>query len=437
MGSLTERIEGRDTNFVSLDEGLEALFASDPRILADPYPLYQRLREESPVHLLGPVAVLSSFADNKAAAKDTDAFSSRVFAGARAEAALKGMTEAQREDYHAVAEYDATIVSHTDGEQHGRLRRIAHRAFTPRRIAEMRATIEAYTDELIEPMLEQEVSDLKVLAYQLPLMVIADMLGVPAADRPKIRTWSEAIGRSRGNVDPDALAATRWALAEFGEYVAEILADLRSTPGETSLLEDLMGAEAGERMTTEELNAMFVFLLFAGHETTTNLIATGIFELLRRPEQWDTLRRDPAGVAPIAVEEVMRFASPVQLIQRIAARDVEVGGVQIVKGQHVIGLIGSANRDSEVFEAPDELDLSRAGGGKHIGFGFGPHFCLGAALARLEGEVAFARLASRFPDMRLAEDPETLRWGGNAMLRSLEALPVRLEPPTAPTNSNN
>jgi cytochrome P450 len=412
-----------------VDRGLRALLASDAGALADPYPLYRELRARSPVHDLGSVVVLARYDDVKAAARDTTALSSRVFASDRAEEALAGMSEEGRRAHAAVAAYDASIVSHSDGEQHARLRRIAHRAFTPRRIAEMRQAVEGYTDELLEQAAGRDVSDMKVLAYRLPLMVIADMLGVPAADRARIHEWSGAIGRSRGVVDAAALIDAEQALADFGSYVRDLAGELRRASDRSSLVAALLDAEEDERMSPDELTATFVFLLFAGHETTTNLIATGLLDLLLQREQWQRLCGDPAAVAPAAVEELLRYASPVQLIQRVAAHDVEFGGVRIPAGRHVIGLLGSANRDPDAFERPDELDLARAGGPGHLDFGFGPHFCLGASLARLEGQVAFTTLARRFPGMELAADPDELSWGGNAMLRSLETLPIRLGAP--------
>jgi len=411
-----------------LDAGLRALLASDPDALADPYPLYRELRERSPVHELGSVVVMARHDDVKAAARDTAGLSSRVFSSDRAAEAVAGMSEEGRRAHEAVAAYDANIMSHADGEHHARLRRIAHRAFTPRRIAELRAAVETYTDELLDELAASEVGDVKVLAYQLPLMVISDMLGVPAADRERIHEWSAAIGRSRGVVDPEALIGAERALAEFGEYVAALAGDLRGSADHSGIVAALLDAEAEERMSPEELTATFVFLLFAGHETTTNLIAIGLLDLLTHPEQWRRLCDDPAAAAPAAVEELLRFSSPVQLIQRVAAHDVEYGGVRIPAGRHVIGLLGSANRDPGAFERPDELDVARPGGG-HLDFGFGPHFCLGASLARLEGQVALTTLARRYPDMELAAEPGELTWGGNAMLRSVATLPVRLGAP--------
>ncbi len=303
-----------------LDTGLRALFDSDPRALADPYPLYRELRERSPVHELGSTVVLTRFDDVKAAARDSVRLSSRVFSSDRAEEALAGMSDEGRRAHGAVAAYDANIVAHSDGDQHARLRRTAHRAFTPRRVAEMRHSVETYSAELLDELAQDHVSDIKVLAYRLPLMVISDMLGVPDADRGLIHGWSGAIGRSRGVVDAGALLDAERALAEFGTYVGDIVAGLRDAPGRSSLVAALLEAEEDERMSPEELTATFVFLLFAGHETTTNLIATGLLDLLLDRDQWRLLCDDPERSAPAAVEELLRYSSPVQLIQRSPPR---------------------------------------------------------------------------------------------------------------------
>jgi cytochrome P450 len=411
-----------------LDERVGLLFASDPQTLADPYPLYRALREHSPVRSVGQIVVLARYADVKAALRDVERLSACTYLGSRAEEARARMTEEERAAFDVVAAFDASTVSHSDGEQHDRLRRIAHRAFTPRRIAETRVSVQRSMDELLDRLGGGGVSDLKDVAYQLPLIAIADMLGVPPADRDLIHGWSEAIGRSRGIVAADRFLAAKEAIDEFGHYVDAMVVDLRRSPREGSLIAALIDAEEAERLTNEELTTMFVFLLFAGHETTTNLIANGLLELLQRPDQWQALCAHPAGVAPAAVEELLRFVSPVQTINRIAVADFELGDGRIRSGQSVIGLLGSANRDPEVFELPDELDLARPPGPGHLDFGFGTHFCLGVALARLEGEIAFATLASRFPELELAADPAQLRWGGNAMLRTLDRLPVRLTP---------
>jgi cytochrome P450 len=242
-----------------------------------------------------------------------------------------------------------------------------------------------------------------------------------------IHAWSLKIGASRGVVDPGVLREARLAIEDFGAYVTERTAAVRLTGDGGTIVTALLDDREQERLTNEELTANFVLLLFAGHETTTNLIASGLLALLEQEDQWHLLCADPAGMAPKATEELLRYVSPVQLIQRVAREDVVLRGVAIPAGRHVIGLTGSANRDATVFDQPDEVDLNRDNAG-HLDFGYGPHFCIGAALARLEGQVVFSRMARSYPNMQLAVDPHHLRWGGNAMLRTLVELPVTLGP---------
>jgi cytochrome P450 len=239
-----------------------------------------------------------------------------------------------------------------------------------------------------------------------------------------IHAWSLKIGASRGMVEPNVLREARAAIDEFRAYLAERTAAIRSGRGQTgTIVQALLDDEEREHLTPDELTANFVLLLFAGHETTTNLIATGLLSLLEARSQWELLCSDPPTMAPKATEELLRYVSPVQLTQRVAREDVSFGDVSIPEGRHVIMLNGSANRDEAVFDRPDELDVERDGPG-HLDFGFGPHFCLGAALARLESQVVFSRLATRHPEMELANPPGELRWAGNAMLRTLVELPV-------------
>ncbi len=417
-----------DVSLDAIDADLRAWLAGDTARLADPWPMFADLREHSPVHELGPVVVLSRFAEVKTASREVNRFSSRVFVSERVEEALAAMTPQQRADHDYVAAHDSVSVSHTDDEQHVRLRRIFHRAFTPRRVAEMKQTVAAYTDRLCDPLAAGEIVDIRELAYRLPLLIIGDLLGVRESDHDMIHGWSLKIGASRGMVDPVVLSEARVAIEEFGAYLAQLTASVRGTAEGGTIVDALLDDEEQEHLTHEELTANFVLLLFAGHETTTNLIASGLLALLEQRDQWNLLCADPVGMAPKATEELLRYVSPVQLTQRVAREDVVLGGVRIPAGRHIISLNGSANRDAAVFDRPDELDLGRDNAG-HLSLGFGPHFCLGAALARLESQVIFARMATSHPDMRLARDSGELEWGGNAMLRTLIELPVVLGKP--------
>ena len=242
---------------------------------------------------------------------------------------------------------------------------------------------------------------------------------------PAIRRWSEAIGESRGITTGARVAAAARALTEFRAYVESLAAELRNDPRDGSLVGTLIDAEAEEQLTTEELTTMFIVILFAGHETTTNLLSIGLLDLLRHPVQWQRLCAAPGATAPSAVEELLRYSNPVQTINRVAIEDVEIVGSRIPERRAVVGLLGAANRDPAAFEDPDTLDVCRVDV-PHLGLGHGPHFCLGSALTRLEAQTAFVTLATRFPDMELAVAPDELTWAGNAMLRKIETLPIAL-----------
>jgi cytochrome P450 len=407
---------------VTLDTSVADILASRPEAMRDPFPVWARLREEQPVHVRPEIVLLSRYADVKALIRDDRRLSSNAFQiGSRAESVRAGLRGEQLEAFEDVAAFEALYLSRSDPPAHDRLRRIAHRAFTPRRIAELGTAVQRYTDELL-PEAGDEVADFMEFAYRLPMMVIADLLGVPQADRELIHGWSGKLGRNRGGTDVPALMEAHAALVQFRAYVRGLVAEHARTPGRTDLVEALVGAEQEENLTTDELTATFVVLLFAGHETTTNLIGGGLQQLMRHRDQWEKLTADPS-LVPAAVEELLRWVTPVQWLNRVALEDMQWHGVPIAAGTSVTGILAAANRDPDVFSDPETLDITRPDAKHHIGLGFGPHFCLGASLARLEGTVAIATLARRFPDVELAADPD--EWRGNAMLRSLAGLPIR------------
>jgi cytochrome P450 len=410
-----------------LDERLAEVLASDPEAMADPFAVWHDLLERGPVHRLGPRALVPRYRDVRRLLRNKTTLSNRAFIeGSQAEAIFAALTPEQQRAHLDVSEFESHYVSRNDGDAHTRLRSIAHRAFTPRRIAAMEATVRRYTEELVEELTREEVPDIiDTLAYRLPLLVITEMLDVPHDDHERIHRWSNALARNRGADDPRALMTAHTAIGEFRRYVEdELLPSKREAPPDTDLVAGLMDAEQGDRLTPDELAAMFVILLFAGHETTTNLIGNGLLALLQHRDQWQRLCDDPS-LAPTAVEELLRFVSPVQWLLRVALEDIELDGARLERGETVFLLIAAANRDPEIFDRPDVLDLTRPNARDHIGFGFGPHFCIGNVLARLEGAAVLEALARRFPAMTLATD--RLTWRGNAKLRALAALPVHLE----------
>jgi cytochrome P450 len=310
----------------------------------------------------------------------------------------------------------------SDGDDHRRLRRLVSKAFTPRMVKGLRPRIQEIADELIdavEPRREMNLVD--DFAFPLPIVVICELLGIPAEDRDRFREWSDLF------VSPALTeeAQQRFAVAieQFLAYLHELFERRRAEPGDDLVSALVQAEEAGDTLSEDELYSMVVLLVVAGHETTVSLIGNSVLALLTHPEQLEALRADPAAI-PAAVEELLRFDSPVERsITRWAATDVELGSETIRRGDLVIAVIGSANRDPGRFPEADRLDLTR-GATKHLGFGRGPHFCLGAPLARLETEIALETLLRRLPGLRVAVEPESLEWRPVPLFRSLRALPV-------------
>jgi cytochrome P450 len=306
------------------------------------------------------------------------------------------------------------------------LRALVNKAFTPRVIEAMRPHIQDIVDGLLDRVQQQGAMDVIAdLAYPLPVTVICEMLGVPATEHEAIRRWSADLVRSLDAIGPfaDADVQERGVQARraLGEYFRVLMSERRRDP-RPDLLTGLIAAEdAGDRLTEGELLAMCVLLFVAGHETTVNLIGNGVLALLHHRDQLRRLRDEPA-LIPAAVEEFLRYDSPVQRTARIPVDDVEIEGHKIPHGTMVVAAIGAANRDPAHFSDPDRLDIARTEN-RHVAFGFGIHFCLGAPLARLEAQIAIGTLVSRAPKLQLATQaaPE---WRESLTLRGLKALPI-------------
>jgi cytochrome P450 len=311
-----------------------------------------------------------------------------------------------------------------DDPDHRRLRTLVAKAFTPRIIEGLRGRVEAICQELLDAMEHEGRADLvRDYALPLPATVIAELLGVPAGDHRKFHRWSNRIvsvssGRDVWRAMPAAVA--------FVRYLRK-MSDRRRASPEDDLISALVQAEeAGDKLSQDELLAMSFLLLVAGHETTVNLIASGTLALIEHPEQLERLKADLQLIKP-AVEELLRYTSPVEIAtERYARQDLEVSGIHVPRGELVLAVLGSANRDERHFEDPDSLDLARDPN-KHLAFGRGGiHHCLGAPLARMEGQIAITALLQRFPGIDLAVTSESLRWRRGLFLRGLERLPVEL-----------
>jgi cytochrome P450 len=410
----------------SLDDRLTALFASEPEALAAAPDTFRELREDAPVHDHQAALLVSRHVDARALLPDHVSFGKADrYMNDTVRTALAGMTDVERAAFAELSAFEGLQLTAADGAEHERLRGIMHRAMTPKRIASLQQSVHHATSALLEPLAAQDVSDLMQFAYRLPLIVICDLLGIPEADRERIHEWTSSIGYNKGGIPyPDVVVAAHAAMEQFRSYLDGMLAEHRRTQDHSGLLGALMDAE-GDTLSSDELAANFVMLLLAGHETTTNLIGSGLLELLRHPDQWQALCAEPAK-APAAVEELLRYVSPVQWVFRIPAVDYDFEGITIPKGRLVFVMLAAANRDPAVFRDAERLDIGRADVGEHMAFSFGPHFCLGNSLARLEGRIAFETLARRFPSMQLATD--TFHWRGNARLRGLAELPIALGP---------
>jgi cytochrome P450 len=309
-----------------------------------------------------------------------------------------------------------------DPPDHTRLRSLVHKAFTPRMVSQLRPSVQQIADDLLDKA--QEKGTMEVigdLAYPLPVTVICVLLGIPPSDHIHFHGWSDAIARSLDLTEETAVydRAAR-ATVDLTAYLEQLVTERRARPRDDLLSALVSVEEQGEKLTREELFATCALLLIAGHETTVNLIGNGTLALLRHPEQWQRLRENPELVQS-AVEELLRYESPVQLTARVAHQDIDYKGHVFRKGQQVSFLLGAANRDASQFPDPARLDIARADN-RHLAFGGGIHYCLGAPLARLEGEIAFQSLARRLPNLSLAAD--TIAYRDNLTLRGLESLPV-------------
>jgi cytochrome P450 len=388
-----------------------------PEGRANPYPIYRRLREEDPVHsspMMG--GWFLSRHEDVSLIRD----GRFVQRGPGFEEAFAAYAET---DAAAWGKMATGFMLTMDPPDHTRLRSLVTKAFTPRAVEALRSRIREIVDDLIGDLRSHDEAELIAeFCYPLPITVICELLGV-GGDRDLFRPWSAAIGKALDYDMPVVLREAAVAAEEMTEYFMPIIDERRKHPGD-DLLSALIAAEdEGDRLTGDEVIANLVLLLFAGHETTVNLIGNGVVALMRNRDQWDRLREDPSR-ARNGVEEVLRYDSPVQLTSRNASVDIELDGKCIKAGQHVIFLLGAANHDPAVFSDPDDLDLGRTDV-RHLSFGGGIHFCVGAPLARLEGEIAFESLVSAFPDMHLAT--EELVWRPMLVLHGLQELPIALK----------
>lgn len=403
-----------------LDPALSDLLR--PEAVADPFTPLAAIRAADPVHwsVRHRAWLVTRFDDVAAVHTDPRLSSDRMtplLEGLRAH----GSSERLIRMMSILADW----MTFKDGADHRRLRTLVNRAFTPRVVARMRGQIEAITDGLIDALPASGQTDLVAgYAYPLPAIVIAEMLGVPAADRDRFKSWSADISSLVfGAVDdPDRHDRAESGMSELVDYFEGLLA-AAAGGGDETLLDHLVRVrgEDGDALSHDELLAMCTLLLFGGHETTTNLLSSGALALLAHPAQRRRLEADP-GLAEAAVEEFLRFDGPAKVSVRVAVERLKLRGKTIAPGDRVFLVLAAANRDPEGFPDPDRLDLTRAPN-RQVGFGIGPHYCLGAPLARLEGVVSIPRVFRRLEGLRLADGAE-LHYRPTLLSRSLKSLPV-------------
>ncbi len=402
------------------DAPLSPVIAEVVQNRADPYPLYRRYRETDPMNRADPgIWTFTRYRDILAVLRD-DRFS----VDPRNVTAFDELRLEAGEDESFMMNAAGRVLLFTDPPDHTRLRTLVNKAFTPRTVERLRDHISELVDGILDDVAGRGDMDvIEDLAYPLPALVICELMGVPTSDRDMFRGWS---GEVAPILDPwtskEVLDNAVGTLGKFLFYFMDLVQKRRQDPQDDLVSALLAAEEQDERLTDEQLLALCILVFIAGHETTQNLIGNGLLALLRNPDQLQKLRADP-GLTKDAVEELLRYDSPVQLTARSPTTDIEVSGVTIPKGEQIVLLLGAGNRDPEVFDDPDRLDITRTKSSV-LSFGAGAHFCLGAGLARLEGAIVLDALLARFPDLELAtESPE---YRETLTLRGLRSLPVRL-----------
>lgn len=393
-----------------------------PEIRADPYPTYSRLRKESPVVILkhpifGKAYYLTRYDDVVSSFTDPRLVNDR-------RNAVGGRDPLDRWWVPRLFKIFQKNMLSSDALDHRRLRDLVHKAFTPRRVEEMKQVVEKIVGELLDAAQKKQTVDLLAdFALPLPLTVISEMMGVPEEDR---LTFHRQMGGLLDNLtSPLGFLSQTPNAFNMMRFFRKLIRLRREEPRDDLLTALVRAEEQGDRLSEDELISMIFLLLLAGHETTVNLIGNGTLALLQHPEQLQKLRENPELIGT-AVEELLRYGNPVdQPSPRFAREDIHLEGHVIPRGATVMPLLASANRDESVFENADTLDITRKPN-RHVAFGMGVHYCLGAPLARLEGTIALQHLVRRFPQMKLAVPEEQLRWRGSIGLRGLKALPLRL-----------
>ncbi|MCU0481701.1 MAG: cytochrome P450 [Anaerolineae bacterium] len=386
--------------------------------------MYGQMRLESPVHrAIGPISqnpfwFLTRYEDVSTFLKDPR-FGKEIHKSLPEDLANRYFPPPDPSDIFAMVNYHLLEM---DPPNHTRLRSLVHKAFTPKMVENLRPRIAEIAENLMDGMSNQQTGEgdlIQIFAFPLPVIVIAEMLGVPSTDRDKFREWTKNL------LFGDSQETAMVSAMEFTGYINEMMEERKAHPQDDLLTSLIQAEESGDKMNHMELTSMIFLLLVAGHETTVNLIGNGTLAFLRHPDQLAKLRANPALIKN-AIEEILRYDGPVETTTtRWAFEDVTFGDVTIPKGEAVLGSLLGANRDPAVFDNPDVFDIERPNASKHIAFGAGIHYCLGAPLARLEGTIALDMLLNRFTNLELAVHPDELEWNPTILLHGMKALPVR------------
>ncbi len=389
----------------------------DPEVLANPYPLYHRLLSEAPVYW-------DPFLHTWIVTRYKDVVTVLQHFSAVRTPTPEQLMALGLSTLAPIAEVLVRQMLFMDAPAHTRIRGLVSKAFAPRRVELLRSHIQEITDELLDAVQDKGQMDVIAdLAYPLPAIVTAELMGLPASDWRQFTTWSTDFAEALGNFqhNPDHAQHTLHSLKEMCDYFHDAVHEHQQHPKD-DLIGDLLNAEnEGDSLTEEEVVANSIMLMTGGQETTTNLIGNGILTLLCNPGEFEKIQMNPS-LIPSSIEELLRFESPIQYTSRLTPKDVQIGGQTIRQRQAVIVVMGAANRDPERFTDPDRLDICRQDN-RHLAFAWGAHFCFGAPLARLEGQIVFETILRRMPNLKL--EPGPIRWRENLGFRGLTTLPVK------------